>query len=504
MEVRRARPDWPVSGDTSRKVAKPLWIILAILVCLLVMRELVHQSFFFDGAIYASIARNLSEGYGSPWELQFSKTLFPVFSEHPPLMMWLQSIGFRLFGDTILVEKCFSLATLIASGFILLKIWQSLHANDPELRLAGPLALTMALAAGRMSWAFTNGMLENLLIVFTSLAIYCIVKSYDQSGDRNSASRLIIMMLAGFFVALALMTKGPVGLFPVATPAIYWIVFRRPTLIRVLLDTIIITATVAAFFALLLQLDGARDAIQRYLSIQLLPSLSGERGTRGGQWNAVRAFLRVNAYPAVIALIIFLCDRRWGSQTVRDKTYKPARLRNAVFLALVGFSASLPLLVSPRVASFYFNPSLAYFASAFAVVSVPAVMRALRALDVVSRRRLLSSLYTLLVLSILLVAVNIGRPGVDADTIANASKIASRVCASDGACENVVTTCGAGFEDWALHGYLERHHKISLDDSKSGMGPYLLVDDTCKVDTSGYRDTGISLSKYRLLQRGMS
>ncbi|WP_160004575.1 glycosyltransferase family 39 protein [Rhizobium sp. 18055] len=501
MEVKRTRPSPALPDATSSDVAKPLWIILAIVVCLLVMRQMMHQSVFFDGAIYASIARNLSEGTGSAWQLQFSKTLFSVFSEHPPLMMWLESIAFRLFGDTIVVEKCFSFVTLLASGFILLKIWQSLHADDPELRAAGPLALTMALAAGRVSWAFTNGMIENLLIVFTSLAIYCIVKSYGQSGVRKAASRLIVMAAAGFLIALALLTKGPVGLFPLAMPAIYWIAFRRPTLVGVVLDTLIMTVTVAAFFVVLWQFDGARDAIQRYLSIQLLPSLSGQRGTGGGHWDAVRAFLRVNAYPAIITLVVLLCDRRWGIAAAKDEARRRLRLRAATFLALVGFSASLPLLVSPRVASFYFNPSLAYFASAFAVACIPAVMRALRGLDGVARRRLLSGLYVLLALSLVLVGVNVGRPGVDANTIANASAIASRICTSANACEEIVTVCGAGAEDWALYGYLERRHKVSLADINSRTGSYLLVDDSCATDISGYKDTGIALTKYRLLQR---
>ncbi len=481
--------------------AKPLWIILSIVVCLLVLCQLMHQSMFFDGAIYASIARNLAEGAGSPWRLQFSETLFSVFSEHPPLMMWLEAIGFRLFGDTIAVEKCFSLMTLIASGFILLKIWQRLHANDPELRWAGPMALAMALAAGRVSWAFTNGMLENLLIVFTSLAIYCVVVAYDGAGLRSTISRSVLMVAAGVLVALALMTKGLVGLFPLATPGIWWLAFRRRNLVSFIVDTFVMTATVIVFFAALWQFDDARGAIERYLSIQLLPSLTGQRGSGGGHWSAVRAFVRVNAYPAIVMLIVLLCDRRWGNRPELSRDLKQARRQTAAFLALVGFSASLPLLVSPRVASFYFNPSLAYFASAFAVASAPAVIRALKAMNARSYRRLTIGLAAALALSVILVGFNIGRPGTDAATIANAAAIADHVCPTTGACERVVTVCGAAAEDWALYGYLERWHKVSLAPMDAETGNYMVVDDSCRDRVAGYRDTGVQLSKYRLLQR---
>ncbi|MDM9645279.1 glycosyltransferase family 39 protein [Rhizobium sp. S163] len=480
---------------------KPLWIILAIVVCLLVLRQLMHQSMFFDGAIYASIARNLAEGAGSPWRLQFSDTLFSLFSEHPPLMMWLEAIGFLLFGDTIAVEKCFSLLTLIASGFILLKIWQRLHASDPELRFAGPMVLAMALGAGRVSWGFTNGMLENLLIVFTSLAIYCVVVAYGGADHKKALSRSVLMIAAGVLVALALMTKGLVGLFPLATPGIWWLAFRRRNLVSVIVDTLVMTATVVVFFAALWQLDDARDAIQRYLSIQLLPSLTGQRGSGGGNWNAVRAFIRVNAYPAIITLIIVLCDRRWGNRSEMPRDVSQARRRTAVFLALVGFSASLPLLASPRVASFYFNPSLAYFASAFAIAGAPAVVRAIRALNARAYRQLSVSLTVALALSAILVGFNFGRPGTDADTIVNAARIADHVCPSSGTCERAVAVCGAGAEDWALYGYLERRHKISLATMDAAAGNHIVVDDSCGAETTGYSDTGLQLSKYRLLQR---
>ncbi|MBD9443991.1 glycosyltransferase family 39 protein [Rhizobium sp. RHZ01] len=499
LEVIDTKPKQDAVG--AGEVARPLWTILAIAICLLVLRRLVHQSFFLDGAIYASIARNLSEGIGSPWKLQFSQTMFSVFSEHPPLMMWLEAIGFRLFGDTIAVEKGFTFLTLVASGFILLKIWQSLHANDPELRAGGPVALAMALVAGRVSWAFSNGMLENLLIVFTSLAIYGVVGAYGKAGARTSVSRTLVMIVSGLLVALALLTKGPVGLFPVATPAIYWIVFRRPGIWSVVVDSFVMVATVAAVFVVLWQFEGARDAITRYLSIQLFPSLTGQRGISRGHWSAVRTFFRVNAYPAVITLIILLCDKRWGQAPVLTRDVKLSRLRIATFLALVGFSASLPLLVSPLISSFYFNPSLAYFASAFAVACVPAIMRALRGSAARIRHIMSLGLLALLALSVVLVAFNFGRPGHDAATIADASKIAAQVCSSPNACEDKVAVCGAAARDWVLYTYLQRTYKISLTPIDARTGGYLIVDDSCAADIASYRDTDLSLLNYRLMKK---
>ena len=103
-------------------ITRSLWILLCGAICLQILVQLVHVSMFFDGGIYATLARNLAEGRGSMWAPYFSDTLFPTFAEHPPLMFWLQAIGFALFGDSIAVEKGFSVVTFIISAVLLFQI----------------------------------------------------------------------------------------------------------------------------------------------------------------------------------------------------------------------------------------------------------------------------------------------------------------------------------------------------------------------------------------------
>ena len=95
---------------TSRQT--PYWMLIASLVSAFVLARVVAQGMFVDGLIYADLSRNLSEGVGDAWRLQFSETLFPVFSEHPPLAIWLQSVAFTTFWDSIYFEKFYSLGLL--------------------------------------------------------------------------------------------------------------------------------------------------------------------------------------------------------------------------------------------------------------------------------------------------------------------------------------------------------------------------------------------------------
>ena len=67
----------------------------------LYLAESVEESMFVDGLWYASISRNLAEGYGSFWNPQFSAIIFSDFHEHPPLWFGVQSLFFQLLGDSL-------------------------------------------------------------------------------------------------------------------------------------------------------------------------------------------------------------------------------------------------------------------------------------------------------------------------------------------------------------------------------------------------------------------
>ncbi|NTF46112.1 glycosyltransferase family 39 protein [Rhizobium rhizogenes] len=484
-----------IAGVQARRIVAVLWLIVAIAICLKLLLDIVRQSFFLDGLIYASVARNLAEGSGTFWAPQFSRTLFSVFAEHPPLMMWLQSFLFRLFGDTVIVDKLFSLATFAVTLSVFAITWRRLNNTDSDVLRGIPVAMAFMIIAGRFSWGFANGLLENLLIVFTSIAILLVVSAYDQQQFRR---RLGLIAGAGLLTALALMTKGPVGLFPLAAPAIYWVSFGRPTFATAVLDTIVIGAVIVLVFAILWTFEGPRGAIERYVSVQLLTSLSGERGHNGAGFAAIRTFLRVNAYPVLLTTAVLFFGRK--VRRPDDEGLRRGRWQRIVFFSLIGFSASLPLLASPRVSTFYFNPSLPYFSAALAVSCVPTLWRILEALP---DRIILVSQVVLagaLGLSLLFVTFQFGQRSQDASTIENAEKVASIVC-SKVPCDATVSTCGSVYTDWLLHAYMQRYFRVALADPAATPGEYLLASDDCAIDAFGYQKTNVDLAEYRLFRR---
>jgi hypothetical protein len=175
------------------------------------------------------------------------------------------------------------------------------------------------------------------------------------------------------------MTKGPVGLFPLAGFAIFWVAYRaRPLSETLLLTAVMVLALMIVGFGLF-QIDAARDYFGRYLEGQVFSSLAGERGETGSRLKSLRTLVRMLIYPLLLAgLCLFLL--RVFARKIPPRAMEQcagswdARRKAALFLLLVAASASLPILASPRVWSFYFSPCLPYFGAAVAVLVAPGIL----------------------------------------------------------------------------------------------------------------------------------
>lgn len=483
----------------SRTVMNAVWLFLLGAICLQILVQLVHVSMFFDGGIYAAVARNLAEGRGTIWAPYFSDWLFPTFAEHPPLMFWLHAVGFSVFGDTIAVEKTFSLLTFIVSALLLFQIWMRLSNDDVVVQKAFPLALLMALIAGRVNWGFANGLLDNLLAVFSLTAVLLIIIAYERTTAVFPVRRLVILSLAGMFICLSLMTKGPVGLFPLAAPAIYWLLFRNSSFLSMILDSFAILIVIIIFLGCLYGYDSSREAIQRYLAAQLFASLSGARGHYGGGFYVFRKILGVNGYSLAILALASLAAWRWklgksGAEVNRS------RFKRAAFLILIGMSASLPIGLSPRVANFYFNTSLLFYSAGLAILVAPVFMDALSCLREGQAKVLRFCSLLFLTASIVIVVANVGRPGADARTIEQAAAIKGFVCPNTADCKPIISVCQNAWQDWALHTYLQRYYKISIVRQADIDADFVIAEETCS-NLQGLKDTGVDISPYLLLER---
>lgn len=99
-----------------------LWVLAAFI---LVSTRLTELGISLDGALFSSVARNLSRG-GSWWSPGATDTLFPQFYVHPYLALWMQAIVFKIFGATDHTARFLGVIFGSASFFFLYRIGELL------------------------------------------------------------------------------------------------------------------------------------------------------------------------------------------------------------------------------------------------------------------------------------------------------------------------------------------------------------------------------------------
>lgn len=283
---------------------------------------------FGDGLQYALIARNLAEGVGTFW----APRDVGAFVDQPPLALGLQGLAFVAFGDSLHVERLWSLvgvhALLLATPLVLRRA--GLHVPVwPFLLLVWVNPHTV--------WVALNNLLEPTMALFALGAV-------GASLSGMSSGRLGRSALAGLLVFGAVLCKGPAGLFPLAVPACAALcgtdrrVAARHGLALLVAFALPLAATI---------LGPGGPLLADYLDQQLLPALNGERDAAPQRLFLLKALAQDFGVSLGVAALLWLGAGR--------PAWTPARLP-----LLIGLCAALPLLLSPKQARWYLLPATPY------------------------------------------------------------------------------------------------------------------------------------------------
>lgn len=344
----------------------------------------ISSHMFLDGVTYACVARNLAEGVGSFWRPSYT-ALFTPFREHPPLAMWLQSLGFRLVGDLPYLEFYWGCAL----GLVTLLVFQRLCGEMARslgldkhtarrLRWWGPLVLCMS---PLYYWCFVNNMLEGPLALFVLAALFFGLRAV---GSDTHRTRWILAVGSGAMLLAAVLTKGVAALFPLAIPVAAPLLGDRTSRKRLLSVSSVAAGTMIGGLLLLVAAGGtaASEFVDFYIGSQVMGSMAGVKEVAPDRWYIVRALavelLVLAALPAALLLI-------WRARPLPEDGSRSALLRGARRCALIGLSATVPFLLFPKQMRWYIMPGLPFFATALAMLSLPAAAR----LSALPRRRIL-------------------------------------------------------------------------------------------------------------------
>lgn len=469
------------------------WLLVTAAAVGMLFPVVLLRGMSLDGVTYATIARNMALGVGDFWHPYYTATLLNPFVEQPPLALWLESLLFRLCGDHWWVERVYSALTVVPTAVLLAMIWRTLFAGQPRFQSFAWLPLALWVLMPGWFWIYRHNYLENTLGIFTALGVLASLKALQFTRWWPTW-----ILLAAASIVAALGCKGPVGLFPLATPALAWLTLRKLNFNAALLVQASLAVALAGVLGLVCWQPQAREFLAAYYQRQVLDSLQGQRETVDsplGHFYLAWSLL-VHLWPsASMAGLLVLTGRRRGVD-MSPETWRPA-----LFCLATALSASLPIMISPKQTGYYSAPSWPFYTMALAVWCLPAAMaladRRARAVRVeLAARSLCWAASAGLVLLVGLSPLWIGKTQRDASLIRDVERIGCIV----GDHRTIVMPTSLE-RQWSLHAYLYRWHYISLSTDAGTEDFRLELANGPQPEGTDWAETNSQLELYRLYRR---
>ncbi|CAG5073220.1 hypothetical protein DYBT9623_04723 [Dyadobacter sp. CECT 9623] len=356
-------------GDTQLAVSRKSilnlkiagWLLAICFICLTFVPRSFDHVLFVDGLAYAAISRNMAMGLGSFWEPYFADSFWlpynrcTFFCEHPPLMFGMESLLFRLFGDSLVVENIYNLIVLIASVLLISLIWKELFKNNMAAQKQAWLPVLMWYGIRVVWWSVPNNLLD------TTMAVFCLWSCYFQlKALQSPQKKLHYWVAAGLMIMLACLTKGPVGLFPLAFPAIYLFVYGKAFFTKAASGLVVTSVTFSILLGALLIYQPANYFLKNYFEGQVMAALLQKRERVTSGWTAhlyLLMLLLVNIVPHLLILGGLYLFKLFAKINIPA----PSETRKVRILTiLVGISIILPMLASVKQGDYYLMPALPF------------------------------------------------------------------------------------------------------------------------------------------------
>ena len=430
--------------QTNRSNNTPFWLLLIGLFLILVCDSLLTEGMFLDGVLYASISRNMAYALGSFWNPYYTQTIGTVFHSHPPLALGLEALAFKALGDHWWVEKAYSVLTFLLTALLIALIWKRTTNN---IRWAW-LPLLFWLAMPLVSWCATNNMLENTMSVFVLLSVYLMIVSYQKNNK-------IWLILAGFSLFLAFLSKGFTGLFPLVFPVLYCIFDQKRRWIQGPIDSLILLVALTVFAGIMFLLfPQSLPYLKDYIQLQVIGGGLHE-ATVSSRFYIVFSLLLQLIIPLVIAVILVILKAK-NKTNKKVFEFPPDKAWFYSFLIL-GLLGVLPIMVSVKQRDFYMLAALPFFALACGHITLSMVNTLMLRITPNLRKWMTLGTSCILLIGIVLNFVHIGKYGRDEVLI---EEVKQKIAEADGT--NMIEISPEEYTQWAKHAYYMRYGKISL------------------------------------------
>lgn len=458
----------------------------------LLLPQMFQEGLFMDGLIYSSISNNLAKGEGSFWFPKFSETVMKNFHEQPPLQFGIQSLIFKIFGNDFYIEKIYSGVTGLVTALLIILIWKKINKGNPYTEMYW-LPVLFWVTIPRVFWSYNNNMLENTMGLFSIAAVYILFFAIGKIGWK----RVLYSIAVSILLCLSFLTKGFPGLYPLGFFFCYYVAYNKSFGLKSMItNSFLLSLTLITVFVLYLFLNHrALESLSNYLHTQVLTSIEG-KGRIGSRFALFYdLFQQIIMMMILCATLILLNLKKFIKVIKRDKEI----LQILLLFFIIGLSASLPLMISPKLSAFYLVPSLPFFAIFFALMISDIVNTYIRSINHRSIKvKYFKYLSYLLIVSVAIYSIiNYDNKCRDEELITDINKIGNIL--------PVKSTISIGRslnQDWSLLGYFQRKFQINIDQS-GRQNEYLLIEKK-ESEIEGYEDTKLQLLKFKLLKHNRS
>jgi 4-amino-4-deoxy-L-arabinose transferase-like glycosyltransferase len=468
----------------------PFWFITFGFIVALTLPKLIQDGMFLDAMLYTSVSHNLSQGIGTFWFPQFSTTYHNAglssFHEHPPLVFVIQSLFFKVFGDSMYIERFYTFLTTCITAFLINVLWKEIYKNDESLKKTGWIPVFLWITIPVCFWSYSNNMQENTMGIFTLSSVLLIFRAFQ--SQKNEA---FVLLLSGFLVFLATMCKGLPGFFPIAVPFLYWLITRKTSLKKSIIQTAAIIVVPVLAYMILFNIEESKESLSFYLFNRVFNRISQDP-TVGNRFFILYRLLMELLPQIVLTLIIILV-----AGIRKQKASITQNLALSTFFISVGLAASVPLMLTMVQKGFYFVPALPFFAIGLSIFIAPAIEKYQKKINTNTVKYKI-----FLVISFLLVAGTLGysfmqkgKTARDRDMLADVYTIGKIVPKF-----SEVTIPTVIFSEYVLGCYFMRYFNISLKPEEKEQ--FYMIRKTMSLDSlPEYKKVKIETRIYDLYKR---
>lgn len=468
-----------------RTEQRPFFILTFSLLLVLVVPALVREGMFMDGMIYATVAKKLANGTGTLWNLELYNPQIDSYRDQPPLGIWIQSLFFLIFGNSIYTERIFSFFTLVVNGLLIMKLWKVINRNSETSQQIGWLPVVFWIIIPVCFWSFSNNMMENTLSIFILLSVIFIFKNFQTQHVQW-------LIISGVFLFLAGMTKGVQALFPACFPFMLFIVFRQGNGYSALFKCMMLLMIPAFLFLLIIQIPEAKIYFEDYFSKRLVYTFTAAEFQGESRIHLLKKLIEALIVPVILAIILQI--------GLRAKTkLLPQAKKVLIAFSFLALSGTIPLMVTKEQRRFYLVPVLPFYAIAIASLVESKIKDAVISVNANDKsRKILNGFSVLILVSVISYsAYSVGKPGRDAELIKEVKEIGKYVPEK--------STVKA--ETWianryGLRLYLERYYDISLYEGDYLPARFLLTTNhQSEQATTNFKEIETTLTSFRLFLR---